>query len=309
MLFALPASAQEEALEQEDRFEADLARVDEALRTNPTKALPQSLRSCLRQRNFAVELRNIGMVTRAERALKYCFVSLNLPEEVEKPKVVTTEELRARSEKEYEQTLQLQPDIANGLQLYRECAACHEPEGWGRTTGSVPQIAGQHRKVVIHQLTDFRAGNRESVLMAPYADTKAIGGPQAVADVAGYVSTLEMSVDVGHGDGKDLELGAQLYADNCARCHGANGEGDNDELVPRIQAQHYKYLLRQFEDIKSSERRNADPEMTQQVSQFTDREIKAVLDYTSRLLPPEELRAPEGWQNPDFARTESSIPP
>lgn len=297
-LFAWPVSA------QEDTFDEDLARVDEALRTNPTKALPQSLRSCLRQRNFAVELRNIGMEIRAERALKYCFVSLNLPEEAEKPKVVSTQELRARSDKEYEKALQLTPDIANGLQLYRECAACHEPEGWGRTTGSVPQIAGQHRKVVIHQLTDFRAGNRESVLMAPYADAKAIGDAQAVADVAGYVSTLEMSVEVGHGDGKDLELGAQLYADNCARCHGANGEGNNDDLVPRLQAQHYKYLLRQFEAIRTGKRRNADPEMTKQVSEMTDREIHAVLDYTSRLLPPEELRAPEGWRNPDFAQAE-----
>jgi hypothetical protein len=26
-----------------------------------------------------------------------------------------------------------------------------------------------------------------------------------------------------------------------------------------------------------------------------------MLDYVSRLEPPEELQAPEGWQNPDFA--------
>jgi hypothetical protein len=31
-----------------------------------------------------------------------------------------------------------------------------------------------------------------------------------------------------------------------------------------------------------------------------DREISAVLDYSSRLQPAEELRAPEGWKNPDF---------
>jgi hypothetical protein len=33
---------------------------------------------------------------------------------------------------------------------------------------------------------------------------------------------------------------------------------------------------------------------------FDDREMKAVLDYSSRLLPIEELRAPADWKNPDF---------
>jgi hypothetical protein len=28
--------------------------------------------------------------------------------------------------------------------------------------------------------------------------------------------------------------------------------------------------------------------------------MEAVLDYSSRLLPAEELRAPADWKNPDF---------
>lgn len=287
---------------QPSQFEFDLARVDDALRNNPTHALRQSLESCLNQRNHAVALYRMGMHERAERALKYCFVSLHLPENVEMPKQISPEELRARSDKEYKKALALEPDIANGLEIYRMCAACHEPEGWGRTTGSVPQIAGQHRKVVIHQLTDFRAGNRESVVMAPYADPEALGGAQAVADVAGYISTLEMSVDVGHGSGENLALGEKLYTENCADCHGANGEGSDDDLTPRLQAQHYKYLLRQFDAIRSGKRLNANKRMAKQIRGFSDTEVEAVLDYTSRLLPPEMLRAPEGWRNPDFAR-------
>ncbi|NND44084.1 MAG: c-type cytochrome [Xanthomonadales bacterium] len=287
---------------QQTQFEFDLARVDDALRNNPTHALRQSLESCLNQRNHAVALYRMGMHERAGRALKYCFISLHIPENMEMPKSISPEELRARSDKEYKKALELEPDIANGLEIYRMCAACHEPEGWGRTTGSVPQIAGQHRNVVIHQLTDYRAGNRESVVMAPYADPEALGGAQAVADVAGYISTLEMSVDAGHGDGKNLELGEQLYKENCADCHGANGEGSNDDLTPRLQAQHYKYLLRQFDAIRSGKRLNADPKMAKQIRGFSDKQVEAVLDYTSRLMPPEILRAKAGWRNPDFAR-------
>jgi len=296
LLFPLAGAA------QPTQFEFDLKRVDDALRTNPTYALRQSLESCLNQRNHAVELYRMGMHERAERALKYCFISLHLPENVAMPEPVDPEELRARSDREYQKALKLEPDIDNGLKIYRMCAACHEPEGWGRTTGSVPQIAGQHRKVVIHQLTDFRAGNRASIVMAPYADPESLGGAQGVADVAGYISTLEMSVDVGHGDGRNLELGEKLYQKNCAKCHGADGAGSDDDLAPRLQAQHYKYLLRQFNAIRSGTRLNANPAMAKQIQGFSDKEVEAVLDYTSRLLPPDMLRAREGWRNPDFAR-------
>jgi cytochrome c553 len=216
------------------------------------------------------------------------------------------EEIQARAAREIERALTLKPDVAKGLEIYRtSCAECHMPEGWGLQSPliPIPQLAGQHRTVVIKQLADIRAGNRESVVMAPYATVELIGGAQAIADVAGYIDSLEMSVDTGKGPGNDLELGAQLYKDNCARCHGPTGEGDSDAYVPRIQAQHYQYLVRQFNSIRKGKRRNANPEMVTQIRDFSARQIQAVLDYVSRLEPPEELRAPPGWRNP-ASRTE-----
>jgi cytochrome c553 len=282
-------------------FAEDLKQVDYAIKNNPSHVLRQSLESCLQQRNHAVTMDRMGRGVRAQRALDYCFDALQISrQDVRKVTGPTLEELQAKSNREYEKALTLTPDAANGLQLYRECAACHKPEGWGSITGSVAQIAGQHRKVVIKQLADFRAGNRESVLMAPYASVEYIGGTQAVADVAEYVSTLEISVDNGKGPGTDLELGEKLYKQRCMECHGANGEGSNDDLVPRIQAQHYKYLVRMFEWIRDDKRRNASEEMQALSIALSEEEISAVADYTSRLLPDEELRAPEGWKNPDF---------
>ncbi len=301
LLFSNAAQSEEPAQTEGPTFHEELERIDNALRTNPSKVLPQALKSCLNQRSHAIVLLDIGMTIRAQRALSFCYDMLQISSTAP-PKVaaVSKEELDARSEKEYRKALGLEPDFANGLQIYRECAACHEPEGWGRTTGSVPQIAGQHRTVVIRQLTDFRAGNRESILMAPYADPEVIGGAQAVADVAAYISTLEVSVDNGHGPGDNLELGEKLYKKNCRECHGESGGGSNDRQIPRLQAQHYKYLLRQFQWIRDGKRLNADPDMAAQIEGFDDAEMAAVLDYTSRLLPPAELRAPEGWKNPDF---------
>jgi cytochrome c553 len=119
--------------------------------------------------------------------------------------------------------------------------------------------------------------------------------------VAAYIDTLEISVDTGKGPGDDLEFGKNVYQENCASCHGGSGEGDNERFIPRIHAQHYRYLVRQFEWIRDGKRRNANAEMAEQIKGFGDRETHAVLDYVSRLDPPAELQAPPGWENPDFA--------
>ena len=291
-------------------FKENLSRVDRALEENPSHVLPEVLQTCAYQRNDAVRLYRLGYPERAQRRLKACMKAVKIagvpPEPVvrqEKQEAPPSmEEIQARAAREIERALTLEPDVAKGLEIYRTCAECHMPEAWGQSALiSIPQLAGQHRTVVIKQLADIRAGNRESVVMAPYATVELIGGAQAIADVAAYIDSLEMSVDTGKGPGKDLELGAQLYRDNCARCHGPTGEGDSDAYVPRIQAQHYQYLVRQFNSIRKGKRRNANPEMVTQVRDFNARQIQAVLDYVSRLEPPEELRAPLGWHNPDFA--------
>ena len=303
ILFTTSATAETPEEEEGPSFNDDLKLVDNALRNNPSGALRQSLESCLKQRNHAVVLHEIGMTERARRALQYCFDSLYIRRDtaVRVPAGPSEEELQAMAQAEFDKALTLTPDIDNGRNIYRECAACHEPEGWGLTTGIVPQIAGQHRTVVIKQLADFRAGNRDSILMAPYATVESIGGAQSVADVAEYISTLEISVENGKGPGTDLELGGKLYAEHCAECHGSNGEGSNDDIAPRIQAQHYNYLERQFYWIRDGKRRNVGLKMAF-TKKFSERQLKAVLDYTSRLMPPEELRAPADWKNPDFAR-------
>ncbi len=201
---------------------------------------------------------------------------------------------------EREEALTLKPDPKNGRDVYEVCSACHMPEGWGLTDGTFPQLAGQHRTVIIKQLADIRDGHRDNPTMYPFALPSEIGGTQAIADVSEYIAGLKMNPDNGIGKGDDLELGKKLYADNCVRCHGPNGEGDAAKFYPRIQAQHYEYLVRQYRWIKEGKRRNSNPEMVEQIKNFSDRDTLAVLDYVSRLKPPAELVAPAGWKNPDF---------
>ncbi len=198
---------------------------------------------------------------------------------------------------------------ADGVAVYEVCSACHLPEGWGTKDGTFPQLAGQPATVIIKQLADIRAQNRDNPTMYPFALPKEIknaapevgGGPYAIAAVAEYIANIPMNPEPGLGAGDDLELGAKLYKENCVRCHGENGEGHKEKFFPRIQGQHYTYLLRQFEWIRDGKRRNANPDMVKQINGFSNKEMKAVVDFVSRQKPPkEELAESADWLNPDF---------
>ena len=201
---------------------------------------------------------------------------------------------------EQEEAEKLTPDLENGRDVYEVCSACHLPEGWGLVDGTFPQIAGQHRNVLIKQLADIRALNRDNPTMYPFALPQEIGGAQSIADVTAYIANLPMNPQNGVGPGTSLDKGKQLYADNCVRCHGETGEGDDAKYYPRIQGQHYEYLLRQYKWIKEGKRRNANPDMVKQIQGFSDEDTIAVLDYVSRLKPPADKLAAPDWKNPDF---------
>jgi cytochrome c553 len=217
---------------------------------------------------------------------------------------------------EKDKAMLLTPDRERGIAVFEVCSACHLLEGWGLEDGTFPQLAGQHRNVLIKQLADIRAKNRDNPTMYPFAlddQIMAVAGfhegeidpAQLVADVTAYIAKLPMNPENGKGDWDEntpeFANGKKLYEDNCVRCHGPHGEGDNEKFFPKIQGQHYAYMLRQFEWIRDGKRRNANPDMVDQIKNFTDKDMKMVINYVSRVPVPKENLAPsKDWQNPDF---------
>ncbi|WP_316367091.1 c-type cytochrome [Candidatus Thiodiazotropha sp. CDECU1] len=195
------------------------------------------------------------------------------------------------------EAMRLNPDYDRGKAVYEICAVCHMPEGWGTPNGAYPQIAGQHRSVVIKQLADIRAKNRDNPSMYPFALPEEIGDAQAIADVAYYIEALKMTTATGKGDGSDLQRGESLFKKHCIDCHGEQGEGQFDKAYPAIHGQHYNYLLRQLIWIQNGKRRNGNKEMVKIIEAMDTRDFKALSDYVSRMLPLAEKRSKHTWND------------
>ncbi|MDM8543350.1 c-type cytochrome [Desulfococcaceae bacterium HSG7] len=97
------------------------------------------------------------------------------------------------------EALKLSGDPEEGQEIYDVCAACHFPTGWGDPLGVFPQLAGQHTTVLIKQISDIRAKNRDNPTMYPFA--MQIEGAQDIVDVCAYIQTRKMNPNPRIGPG------------------------------------------------------------------------------------------------------------
>ena len=60
-------------------------------------------------------------------------------------------------------------------------------------------------------------------------------------------------------------------------------------------------MVRQFEWIRDGKRRNANPEMVEQIERFTDKDMQMVVNWvTQQEVDPKDLAPSVDWQNPDY---------
>lgn len=175
---------------------------------------------------------------------------------------------------------------ARGAQLYGQCVACHASDAAGDSFGAVPRIAGQHYRVLLKQLVDFRHGRRQDFRMGDMADRHRLEGPQDLADVALYVASQDRGGTRGVGDGRSVERGRSLYLERCQGCHGIEGRGDDPGFVPRLAGQHYSYLVRQMYDAVDGRRPSMIRTHSPRVAPLDYDDVRAVADYLSRIGAP-----------------------
>jgi len=187
-----------------------------------------------------------------------------------------------------QKAMALQPDQHEGeLSYLRYCAACHRRNGWGNGPREVPTLAGQQDSYLLEQLIKFSNRDRDKPEMHEVVTKPQLADPQSLRNVSSYIASRPRDPSPERGDGTLVEKGARLYAQSCAICHGNDGEGDRDDVIPAIGGQQYHYLLVRLRAFSrnhaSQERGTLEPAVVNVLSKLTPDDIKAVADYTSRL--------------------------
>ena len=183
------------------------------------------------------------------------------------------------------EALGLKGDIARGEEAFKICQGCHRRGATGSNSGMYPRLAGQHATVLIEQIADIRSGNRRNPKMEPFSEEHVLT-TQEIADIATYLQALPIPPNLGSGPGTALSRGKELYARDCANCHGDKGEGNARKFYPLVAGQHFKYLVREARFIRDGSRGNANPDMVKIIKSYGEEDIDAVADYMSRLAPP-----------------------
>ncbi len=185
----------------------------------------------------------------------------------------------ARSE--YQAAIRATPDFEHGAVLFAQCVSCHGADGQGAADGSTPRIAGQHFHVLVKQLVDFRYGKRWDFRMQQRANMH-LGAFQDIADVAGYLSQQPRKSD-GAARSAAPASGTSPYELSCASCHGAQGEGDDQGVVPMLAGQHPAYLLRQMYDSVDGRRPTVAQLHSPLIKALDFEQLRAIAEFLSRL--------------------------
>lgn len=178
----------------------------------------------------------------------------------------------------------LTPDAEDGRTLYaKHCLACHGALAGGSGVREVPALAGQREYYLLEQLVFFSALERNAPAMHDIVKRPDLNHAQALRDLAAYLSDALGHPTKDRGDGHALATGERIYSQSCAGCHGRRGEGSDEEPIPAIGGQHYRYLLAQLVAFPSGHRSYVDPPVLDFTAGLSPDERKAVADYVSRL--------------------------
>lgn len=157
------------------------------------------------------------------------------------------------------------------------CTACHGAEGRS-SMPEVPSLAGQPAYYTALQLILFREKQRESPLMAPFAEDLSDSEMQ---ELGAYFAALPASSGSGTQDAAGAEGGRIAQGRHCASCHLPTYAGQNQ--VPRLAGQREDYLARTMKAYRDGQRIDLDGTMVEVMHGLSDQEIASLARYLSQL--------------------------
>lgn len=168
----------------------------------------------------------------------------------------------------------------SGIEPWEPCGLCHGLQGVSRMP-RFPQLAGQRPAYIEKQIRDFRDGRRRNDGGQMETVTTEIE-PEALSKIAAYFAEQALPPPMPEqsprfAEGRDLFLHGRPGLRACIDCHGPLASTAD---VPKLEAQHREYLLKQLSDFASGARSN-DPGSVMQASaaSLEPTEREALADY------------------------------
>ena len=175
-------------------------------------------------------------------------------------------------------------DPEHGKILYlKRRTGCHGRHAWGDGPKEIPALAGQHELYLLQQLARFAARVRDSSLMRESIHPAVVDRPQALRDLAAYLSAAPRSPSSGHGGGRARGVGERIYLQRCIACHGQSGQGNEPSAVPAIGGQHYYYVVHRLQGFADSHPGESESDVLSAAAGLSAEDRAGLADYISRL--------------------------
>ena len=194
-----------------------------------------------------------------------------------------------------------------GDEINQVCAGCHEEFGMGGKDGKYPRIAGLPVKYILKQVVLFRERKRPNIPMLQHVEERELPNDELL-DIAIFLNKIKLKnrlskidetapdfdayarlqeaksvIQIARAEG-DIKKGKKLYKKECKSCHGKQGNGDEEEAIPRVAGQYTNYLWRQINMFLNGKRLHDDEDLKEEFfKSFSHKELKDILAYISTL--------------------------
>jgi cytochrome c553 len=156
------------------------------------------------------------------------------------------------------------------------CANCHGVDG-NSAIPEVPNLAGQNPVFLLEQIRKFGEGQRKNEFMEKMI--RVLSDDDKVNIALFYAQQPVKTRPVG--DTTLQAKGMDWFSKICLRCHGEQGRGN--ERIARIAGQQPAYLTLTLTRYRDRSGERIDPLMATNTAFLKDEDIKAVVEYVSRM--------------------------
>jgi len=164
-----------------------------------------------------------------------------------------------------------------GGKLASFCANCHG-DGGNSVKPDVPNLAGQNAHYLLESMRQYMDGRRKNSEFKQRL-MKVLSPDEKVNLIVFYASQ-----PVAYKPPANAELfrrGQQLYADNCAECHEADGRGT--QKYARVAGQQPAYLAQSLKSYRDGAKSRLNRQMAVSIEGLSDPEISALVAYITSM--------------------------